>query len=135
MNRKSFLRVMAIMLVSTLSLVFSSCSKDDENEKPLNVADAIGTWMCVESTDTSYGQAHSGLLVGAQITIKSDGTYTSTASSFGATGTYVVNENTITARNNSGDTFVVKVTIKDNRMVWEGTASTGVKFKYVFNKV
>ena len=48
MNRKSFLRVMAIMLVSTLSLVFSSCSKDDENEKPLNVADAIGTWMCVE---------------------------------------------------------------------------------------
>jgi len=47
----------------------------------------------------------------------------------------VVNENTITARNKRGDTFVVKVTIKDNRMTWEGTASTGVKFKYLFNKV
>ena len=126
---------MAVMLVSTLSLGFSSCSKDDENEQPFNVADAVGTWMCVESSDTSYGQTYDGLLVGAQITINSNGTYTSTASSFGAVGSYVVNENTITARNKSGDTFVVKVTIKDNRMTWEGTASTGVKFKYLFNRV
>ena len=126
---------MAVMLVSTLSLGFSSCSKDDENEQPFNVADAVGTWMCVESSDTSYGQTYDGLLVGAQITINSNGTYTSTASSFGAVGSYVVNENTITARNKSGDTFVVKVTIKDNRMTWEGTASTGVKFKYLFDKV
>lgn len=135
MKRKSFLRVMTIMLVSTLGLGLSSCSKDDENVEPLNIADAVGTWMCVESSDTSYGETYDGLLVGAQITINSNGTYTSTASSFGTTGSYVVNENTITARNKRGDTFVVKVTIKDNRMTWEGTASTGVKFRYLFNRV
>ena len=90
--------------------------------------------MCVESYDTSYGETYSGLLVGAQITIKSDGTYTSTASSFGASGTYVINQNTITARNNRNETFVVSVTIKGNSMKWEGTSSTGVKFKYTFKK-
>lgn len=126
--------MMALMMVAALSMGFASCGNDDDEKEPINVADAVGTWMCVESYDTSYGETYSGLLVGAQITIKSDGTYTSTASSFGASGTYVINQNTITARNNRNETFVVSVTIKGNSMKWEGTASTGVKFKYTFKK-
>lgn len=135
MKRRIFLRMMAIMLVSTLSLGFASCGDDDETVEPLNISDAIGTWICVESQDTSYGQTYSGLLVGALITIMDDGTYTSTAPSFGESGTYVVKGNTITARNKEGDTFVVTVTVKDKRMTWNGTASTGVNFRYIFKIV
>ena len=135
MKRRNFLRMMAIMLVSTLSFGFASCGDDDETVETVNIPDAVGTWICVESYDTSYGQTYSGLLVGALITIKDDGTYTSTAPSFGESGTYVVNENTITARNKDGDTFVVTVSVKNNRMTWKGTASTGVNFQYIFKKV
>jgi hypothetical protein len=101
----------------------------------LDVSDAIGTWMCVESLDTSYGYTFSGLLVGAQISIKSDGTYTSKSPNFGTTGTYVVKGNNITARNSNGDTFIIKIIVLANRMTWEGTSSTGVNFKYIFNRL
>ena len=53
MNRKSFMQVMAIMLVSVLGLVVSSCKGDDDQDEIINVKDAVGTWMCVESQDTS----------------------------------------------------------------------------------
>ena len=69
--------------------------------------------MCVESQDTSNGQTYEGLLVGAQITIRNNGTYTSTSTSFGSSGTYVLNENTITAKNNT-KTFTLN----------EGTSAT-----------
>lgn len=134
MRKMNLLRMMALMMVAALNVTFASCSGDDEKKEPINIADAIGTWMCVESYDTSYGETYSGLLVGAQITIKNDGTYTSTASSFGSSGTFVINENTITARNNRNETFVISVTIKGSSMKWEGTASTGVKFKYTFTR-
>lgn len=135
LKRRDFLRMMAIMLVSALSVTFTSCGDDDDAVDPLNVQDAVGTWICVESHDTSYGQTYDGLLVGALITIMDNGTYTSTAPSFGENGTYVVKENTITAKNSSGDTFVVTVSVKNNRMTWEGTSSTGVNFQYIFKKV
>ena len=130
MYKKGLLHLMAVTIVAMLGFSFFSCSNDDDSQ--IDIADAVGTWMCVESQDTSNGQTYEGLLVGAQITIRNNGTYTSTSTSFGSSGTYVLNENTITAKNNYGDTFIVKVTIKGNRMTWSGTASTGVNFKYVF---
>ncbi|MBQ9362747.1 MAG: lipocalin family protein [Bacteroidaceae bacterium] len=118
-----------------LAFAFVACGSDDKDDKTqVNVNEAVGTWMCTSSTDTYQNQTHTGLLVGAQITIKSDGTYTSTATSFGKQGSYVINENTITAKNSSGDTFVVTVSIKGNTMTWQGTSSTGVSFYYVFTR-
>ena len=93
--------------------------------------------MCVQSTDTYRGQSVTGLLVGTEITIKADGTYTSTASSstsvMGKSGTYTINGNTITART-SGYTFVMTVSFNGNRMTWDGTATNGVNFHYIFQK-
>lgn len=121
-----------LMLVSAFAV--TACGNDDGDEvvTPNNAQQAIGTWMCTSSKDTYQGYTSTGLLVGAQITIKSDGTYTSTASSFGTSGTYKFNGNTITAKNNQGDTFVVTVTISGNTMTWNGTSSTGISFTYVF---
>ncbi len=93
---------------------------------------AIGTWMCVESIDTQQnGASYSGLMIGKQVTINSDRTFTSTASSFGYSGTYTISGNKITAKSSSG-TFVVTVSVVGDKMTWNGTASNGVRFKYVF---
>ena len=122
-----------MMLVAVMSMMMG-CSSDDDNEAQDGdlVKQAVGTWMCTSSTDSSMGRSVDGLMVGKQVTIKSDGTYTSTAPTFGYSGTYTINGNTITAKNSSGDTFVVNVSVSGDKMTWTGTASNGVTFKYVF---
>lgn len=122
-----------IMLLFSFFLLHS-CGDDDGTIIQENVEQSIGTWLCTSSSDTSVGKTFEGLLVGAQIEIKSDGTYTSTAYSFGYSGTYVIKENTITAKNNRGETFVVTVSVNGDTMKWKGTSSTGVSFYYVFSR-
>ncbi len=117
-------------------VVITACSGDN-NDGNIDVNQAVGTWMCIQSTDTYRGQSVTGLLVGTEITIKADGTYTSTASSstsvMGKSGSYTINGNTITART-SGYTFVMTASFNGNRMTWDGTATNGVNFHYVFQK-
>ena len=123
------------MLLLMMMPVIVSCSSDDDDNGAQGtelVRQAVGTWMCTESTDSSMGQSYKGLMVGKQVTIKSDGTYTSTAPTFGYTGTYTIKGNTITAKSSSGDTFVVNVSVSGNKMTWSGTASNGTTFRYVF---
>lgn len=118
--------------------VVSSCGSDNDNDDDgardsQLIAEASGTWMCVESTDTQYGYTAEGLLVGKEVTIKKDGTFTSTAPSFGKSGTFTVSGNSITAKSEVG-TFVVTVTVSGGKMTWDGTASNGVSFHYVFQR-
>ena len=141
MEKIKQLKVMTSLLMFVFVFTFTACSSDDDNGgnsgevvTQSNAQLAVGTWMCVSSEDTYQGYTATGLLVGAQITIKSDGTYTSTASSFGTSGTYKFSGDTITAKNDLGDTFVVKVAINGNTMTWKGTASSGVSFSYVFTR-
>ena len=89
--------------------------------------------MCIKSTDKYQGKSVEDLLVGAEITVKSDGTFTSTKASIGKNGTYTIKDNVITAKSDAGS-FVVYVSINGDRMTWEGTASNGVSFTYVFQK-
>ncbi|MBQ5872455.1 MAG: lipocalin family protein, partial [Bacteroidaceae bacterium] len=87
----------------------------------------------VKSTDTYQGMSQDGLLVGAQIKINENGTFTSTSYNFGRSGTYTYKGNQITAKSSAG-TFVVTVTIDGDKMTWRGTSSTGVSFQYVFQR-
>ena len=129
-------KYMRLSLMMMMVVVMTACGGDD-NDGNIDVNQAVGTWMCVQSTDTYRGQSVTGLLVGTEITIKADGTYTSTASSstsvMGKSGTYTINGNTITART-SGYTFVMTASFNGNRMTWDGTATNGVNFHYVFQK-
>ena len=130
---------MSILLLATLMIpMMVSCGDDEEKSEVISdgelISKAIGTWMCVQSTDTQNGQSYDGLMVGKEVTINAGGTYTSTAQSFGYTGTYSVNGNTVTVKSNSGGTFVITVTFSGKRMVWEGAANNGVTFKYVFDR-
>lgn len=123
-----------LFLLSIIALpMVVACSSSDENE-PFDINNAIGTWMCIQSRDTYQGQSQEGLLVGAEITIYKDGTYTSTSNNFGYNGTYTSNGNQITAKNKSGGSFVVTVSIKGDKMTWNGTANNGVNFSYVFQR-
>ena len=123
-----------MMLVAMMLPLVTSCSKDSDDSPQDGelISQAIGTWMCTASRDTqTNGLSYDGLMVGKQVTIKSDGTFTSTAPTFGYTGTYTVSGNKITAKSSSG-TFVVTVSIKGDTMTWNGTASNGVRFNYTF---
>lgn len=121
------------MLMAMMMPMIMACgSDDDESEDDALLAKAIGTWMCTQSTDSYRGYTSQGLLVGAQVSIKSDGTYTSTARTFGYSGTYTIKGNTITAKSGSGDTFMVTMSISGDKMTWKGTSSTGVTFNYLF---
>ena len=132
MKNFKYMRLSLMMMV----VVMTACGGDD-NDGNIDVNQAVGTWMCIQSTDTYRGQSVTGLLVGTEITIKADGTYTSTASSstsvMGKSGTYTINGNTITART-SGYTFVMTASFNGNRMTWDGTATNGVNFHYIFQK-
>ena len=78
-----------LLLMFTLFLLVSACGGDDAggNNGGSNgsnlINQAVGIWMCVESTDAQSGTTMSNLMVGKEVEIKNDGTYTSTASSFG----------------------------------------------------
>ena len=121
-----------MLMVMTLPLMVA-CGGDDETGPSGDelIQKAIGRWMCTESTDQQGDYEMRGLMVGKEITIYSNGQFTSTAPSFGYSGTYTVNGNTITAKSSAG-TFVVTVSVNGDRMTWNGTASNGVKFRYTF---
>ena len=129
------LSLLVLAVIVTMS-VLTSCSKDSDDDTPQGnelVSQAIGTWMCTYSLDSGAGRSYEGLMVGKEVTINADGTYTSTASSFGYSGTYTISGNQITAKSSSG-TFVVTVSIKGNEMTWNGTASNGTTFRYDFTR-
>ena len=136
MKRLGFISILLLAVLMMPMMV--SCGGDEEKTEVVSdgelISKAIGTWMCVQSTDKQNGQSYDGLMVGKEVTINAGGTYTSTSQSFGYTGTYSVNGNTVTVKSNSGGTFVITVTFSGKRMVWDGAANNGVTFKYIFDR-
>ena len=126
-----------LLLIAVMLPLTASCGSDDDDSGARDgelISQAVGSWMCVESSDTYQGYTSQGLMVGKMVYINRQGTFTSNAPSFGTKGTYTVSGNTITARNTSGDTFLVTVSVSGDRMTWNGTSSTGVTFHYVFQR-
>lgn len=126
-----------MMLVAMMMSLVVACGDDGDDDGSRGDelrSKAVGTWMCTKSTDSAQGKSYDGLMVGKQVTIKADGTYTSTASTFGYSGSYTIKGNTITAKSKDGSTFVVTVTISGDKMTWNGTASNGTTFHYVFTR-
>ena len=125
------------MLMAIALPLIVACGSDGDNDDDGSrdselVTKAVGTWMCTQSTDSFDGKSYDGMMVGKEVTINSNGTYTSTSSTFGYNGTYSIKGNTITAKSKGGATFVVTVSISGDKMTWNGTASNGTTFQYVF---
>ena len=136
-NMKQF-KLLSMLLAILMVPMMVSCGGDDEKDDNPSGDDLIikasGTWMCTQSVDAMNGQSLQGLMVGKEITINPNGTYTSTAPTFGYSGTYTVSGNKITAHSDAGSKFLINVSISGDRMTWEGTASNGVSFRYIFER-
>lgn len=131
-------KLLSTLLAIIVIPMMVSCGDDDEKNSTPSGDDLIimasGTWMCTQSVDTQNGQSYQGLMVGKEITISPNGTYTSTAPTFGYSGTYSVSGNKITAHSDAGGTFLINVSISGDRMTWDGTANNGVTFRYIFER-
>ena len=131
-------KLLSMLLAILMVPMMVSCGGDDEkDDNPTGddlIIKASGTWMCTQSVDTQGSNTYQGLMVGKEITINPNGTYTSTAPTFGFSGTYTVSGNKITARSDAGGTFLINVSISGDRMTWDGTANSGVSFRYIFER-
>ena len=130
-------KYLSTLLAILMIPMMVSCGDDEKDSTPSGddlIIKASGTWMCTQSVDVINGQSYQGLMVGKEITINLNGTYTSTADNFGYSGTYTVNGNKITAHSDAGGTFLINVSISGDRMTWDGTANNGVSFRYIFER-
>lgn len=135
MKTNKILSILAMLVVSVSVVLFTSCSSDDDGDgsKDINVQEVVGTWTCTASTDKVDGKPITGYMVGESITISDDGKFSSTASSIG-NGTWELNGNKMSAKNNYGDTFSATIVVSGNKMKWSGSSSQGVSFNYTWKK-
>ena len=130
--KKMKLWSMLMLMVMALPMMVA-CSSDDDDDSPVDVSKAIGTWVCIKSTDNVQGKTYTDLFVGESVRINSNNTYASTSRNFGTSGTYSVNGNKITVHTNNAETYVITVSFSGNKMTWKGSGED-VKFTYVFEK-
>lgn len=129
-----FLSCLTIMVLSVASFVFSSCNKDEEESRTEEIGKAVGTWICIRSTETYQGVKQEDLAVGGKVCINMDGTYTSTIVEVGFKGTYSYDGKRIEVTKSSGESFIIEISINDRRMTWRGAYNDGTSFQYIFNK-
>ncbi len=75
-----------------------------------------------------------GLMVGKQITMNENGTFSSTYPGLGSSGTFTLSGNTISGQSGLGS-FTIVANIADNVMRWTGTAVDGSTFEYSLTRV
>lgn len=129
------LRLCGLSIIAVLISCFCSCDKDDDEADTVDPSVYYGSWVCTASTDTpeSGGEAIEGYMVGETITINENGTYSSSASEIGRTGTWSLKGNSLTATTDKGQTIKTNISISSGKMVWDGKTN-GFKFHYVFDK-
>ncbi len=132
-------KIWSMMMLVVMMLPFvAACSSNEDGvqyEDRIDVSPAIGTWLCIKSTDSSGGKTYENLFVGQKVSIYSNDLYTSTSSSLGSIGSYKVTGQEITVSTNNDRTFIITaVKFLENRMTLEGSGE-GISFKYVFEKV
>ena len=140
MNRLKLLTFQVLSIISVL--LVASCSSSNGNELQTSeegsnetlLSQAIGTWMCTKSTDVQGTNTYNNLMIGKEITIYPNRTFSSTAETIGYSGSFTINGNKITAKNNNGDTFLINVSFSGDKMYWEGTSSQGISFNYTFER-
>ena len=93
----------------------------------------VGTWICISSVDVVEGETINNYMKGKSLTVKDDGTYTSTSDAMG-NGMFIIQGNQFAVQNTDGNIFMGTISLNGNQLVMEGTSSYGVEFRYVFEK-
>lgn len=135
MKKNVFLVLMSVLVCAG----FVACGGDDDNSgEPVDLSKTVGTWVCTASqdwwvTDKGSGEA-SGVMVGVELTINSDGTYKSSSSRFGLSGQWSIDGSSFTAKSNSGRTMIGTMAVGSNSMRLTGSTTDGYSFDYSFER-
>lgn len=130
--KKYFVMLMFAMM-AVFGLTFVSCGDDDEN-KSGEITEMYGLWVCITSEDSWEGYIAKDQFVGEELTINSDGTYTSTAESFGYVGKWSVSGNSFVAKTSYGKTIKATFSVSGSYMTLSGKTNEGVSFNYHFKR-
>ena len=94
----------------------------------------IGTWKCTSSTTTFHGGTYTDVLKGETMTINYDGTFTSTTSYIGKSGTWSKNGNTLYVKSTDGGNITLDFTLSLTTLVVKGSNDAGETFDCTFTK-
>ena len=128
------------LMMALLTMPFVACGSDDDDDTTVvdNLSQVVGTWVCTASTDSWTTEKGSGsgenLMVGETLTIKADGSYSSSSYDFGRTGTWAVQGGTFSASTSSGRTMSGRISLSGGTMRIQGSTNDGYKFDYRFAK-
>ena len=94
----------------------------------------VGIWKCTSSTSTYKGNTYTDVLKGETLTINSDGTFTSTTSYIGKSGTWSQKDNTLYVSSNDGGNIVLDFTLSASKLDVRGSNDSGETFNCTFTK-
>ena len=132
---KKYLRILLLAVIAVCSFTIVSCGDDDDDKnKAGEITEMYGLWVCITSEDSWQGYIAKDQFVGEELTINSDGTYTSTAESFGYTGKWSVSGNSFVAKTSYGKSITATFSVSGNYMTLSGKTNEGVTFNYHFKR-
>ena len=92
----------------------------------------VGTWKCSSSTTTFHGATYTDYLKNTLLTVNADGTFTSTSSDIGKSGTWKQTNDTITLSSTDGGIVTLSFSLNYNTLTVQGNNSKGETFECVF---
>lgn len=126
-----------MMLVVMMATFVAACSNRADRtgyEEHIDVSPAVGTWLCIKSTDVVGGNTLEDRFVGQIVNIYSNDLYTSTSNIIGTIGSYKVHGMKVDVSTNDGKNYTISdVSFSENIMTLNGSGE-GVVFAYVFEK-
>lgn len=125
-----------IFCLCLMAMALVACSSSSDDEKSFDVSQIYGTWKCVEATYRTYDGA-AGIdetVLGATISIKSDGTFTADGYWLGS-GTWKHesgNNFSVVANDISYTDYKFNVSVDGNIMTMNGVYKFGtLKYKLI----
>lgn len=94
----------------------------------------VGVWKCTSSTSTYKGGTYTDVLKGETLTINSDGTFKSTTSYIGKSGTWLQKDNTLFVSSTDGGNIFLDFTLSATTLIVKGSNDTGESFDCTFVK-
>lgn len=94
----------------------------------------VSVWRCSSSTTTYKGSTYSDVLKGETLTINQDGTFKSTSSYIGKSGTWTQKENILYVSSTDGGNITLEFTLSSTILIAKGTNDAGESFDCTFVK-
>ena len=99
-----------------------------------SVTTLVGIWKCTSSITTFKGGTYTDVLKGETLTINSDGTFKSTTSHIGKSGTWLQKDNTLYVSSTDGGKITLEFLLSATTLEVKGSNDAGESFNCTFVK-